>query len=339
MRDDDSLLDNRRFLPEIARLLFTWQEHEFEPCAAETLCYWARMTAGWTRVSPEPLHAIAGLGALTLLNIDVTGECFPSPLLRSGLVEPLRNPESFPTPLARCLLESLIARDPYRSALIRTLQFSRIAGGAIHLDWSDVPREDRRNDAWIWLQQLDLATHDGSEIRLHPDLLPFVLDVPPNGFVLSQIELDARLQAQRQRALQAEEYVVQSEKQRLCAAGREDYAVGVIRISDDDVLAGYDILSFDISGKRRFVEVKSSSGPFEYFVWSRNEFRCAHERGESYWLSWLGWSSRLPAGPCELLWFRNPAAILGASDSPWMIGDGDIHVRVVQEQMPYAEKP
>src|SRR5204863_9063094 len=139
---------------------------------------------------------------------------------------------------------------------------------------------------------------------------PYLTDGPSSGHPMSQAQLDERIRLQRWRAVLAEEYILRSEQERLIAAGCEDLAEGVFRISEDDVTAGFDILSFDVSGKRRKVEVKSSAGPREWFMLSANEYRIACEEGNDYWIAWVGWSARLPNGPCDIQWFQDPAGFL-----------------------------
>lgn len=86
----------------------------------------------------------------------------------------------------------------------------------------------------------------------------------------------------------AELFVLEYEKRRLGLPLCEK----VRRISEIDVTAGYDIVSFDSPQSRepdRFIEVKavSSAG----FYWSKNEYEIAKLKGDMYYLlqraSWL----------------------------------------------------
>lgn len=79
----------------------------------------------------------------------------------------------------------------------------------------------------------------------------------------------------------AELFVLEYEKNRL----GQPLCEKVRRISEIDVTAGYDIVSFDSSQSRepdRFVEVKavSSAG----FYWSRSEYEIAKLKGDTYYL-------------------------------------------------------
>jgi hypothetical protein len=71
-----------------------------------------------------------------------------------------------------------------------------------------------------------------------------------------------------------EEIVLKIEKENLRKAGLNDLADKVVRLSIDDDTVGYDILSFDHSGKEKYIEVKSttqSNGYIRFFV-SLNEY-------------------------------------------------------------------
>jgi hypothetical protein len=142
--------------------------------------------------------------------------------------------------------------------------------------------------------------HDGAEVEFDPALLPYVADTPPARRPVSQAELDERMELQRTRSALAEDHVVDLEKRRLHAAGAGHLAKEVVRISTEDVTAGYDILSFDRSGARRFIEVKSSAGPRSFFVLTRNEYDTARLKRGAYWLAWVGFAAKLPEGPCEV---------------------------------------
>lgn len=98
---------------------------------------------------------------------------------------------------------------------------------------------------------------------------------------LSLEELKRQLEKNELIGEKAEQFVLEFEKNRLGAplAGK------VRRISEVDVTAGYDIISYNsVKSKEtdRFIEVKaiSSSG----FYWSKNEYETAKLKGETYYL-------------------------------------------------------
>jgi len=333
------MLDEGRFVPEIVRLVFMWRLHGMEPAGEDVLCHWARATAAWTRTPPLPYQAILALKSLGLLTTSAAGECLPAPSLLAALNDDLQDPEQMSLPLGLCVFEQMLGDERFQPRLRSALRFFKIQATGILADWNCVPPVERRNAAWIWLQQLGLGRHMGAALQVVPHLESYVLDAGIGRIPLSQAELDLRLQAQRRRSVLAEEHVLTIEKERLCASGAPDLAQGVMRISEEDVAAGFDILSFELSGQRCFIEVKSSGGPRVSFHWSCNEHQCALDRSDAYWIAWVGWATRLPFGPCDVAWFQNPAALLGRENSPWAVVEGDLVVNRVTDDGPFRAEP
>jgi hypothetical protein len=82
-----------------------------------------------------------------------------------------------------------------------------------------------------------------------------------------------------------EALVVSFERERLKKAGRSDLSQMVKRVSMEDSYSGYDILSFEASGKNRFIEVKSTTNKFnDYFsfIISENEKNVAGNRNDYF---------------------------------------------------------
>ncbi|MFZ2886763.1 MAG: DUF3883 domain-containing protein, partial [Minisyncoccia bacterium] len=134
-------------------------------------------------------------------------------------------------------------------------------------------------------------------LNSHPDKQLRKLIVDPrckrlfDKYLLSTIKkkklgiegLRAALEQKQIQGLEAEEFVVKFEKERLSSHARVD---DVARISDYDVSAGYDIVSFDdvkSLGHNRFIEVKSYSAGLRFF-WSKNEVSQARIRRNQYFL-------------------------------------------------------
>lgn len=93
--------------------------------------------------------------------------------------------------------------------------------------------------------------------------------------------LAADLARQAEAGAAAEAWVVQYERERLSDHPLRDQ---IRQVSEDDVSAGYDIVSFaSVHSIRhdRFIEVKSH-GERKVFHWSRNEIATAVEFGEDY---------------------------------------------------------
>ena len=90
----------------------------------------------------------------------------------------------------------------------------------------------------------------------------------------------------RQLGKAGEEFVVDLERRRLAAGDRPDLANKVrwVAMEDGDG-AGYDVLSFDLGGKERLIEVKTTNGaPKTPFFMTRNEMAVAGERAEHWHL-------------------------------------------------------
>lgn len=78
--------------------------------------------------------------------------------------------------------------------------------------------------------------------------------------------------------------VLEAERSRLSACGREDLAAKVRWVSKEDGDgAGYDVLSYDPDGEKRFLEVKTTRGGIETpFFMSRNEIAFSEDEPERF---------------------------------------------------------
>lgn len=99
--------------------------------------------------------------------------------------------------------------------------------------------------------------------------------------LLSLEQLKKQLESKELAGEKAELFVLEYEKNRL----GQPLCEKVRRISEIDVTAGYDIVSFESNQSQepdRFIEVKavSSTG----FYWSRNEYEIAKLKGDKYYL-------------------------------------------------------
>ncbi len=83
-----------------------------------------------------------------------------------------------------------------------------------------------------------------------------------------------------------EQFVVRFEIARLIHSGRENLASNVEQVSvTQGDGAGFDVLSFDTSGRERFIEVKTTAyGPLTPFFVTRNEVEVSHKSDDSYYL-------------------------------------------------------
>jgi hypothetical protein len=102
--------------------------------------------------------------------------------------------------------------------------------------------------------------------------------------------------------LLGEEYVINAERRRLRRAGLAPLAAKVQWISQESVGEGYDIVSYETDGSKRFIEVKSSVSRQRTFDMSDNEWRTACELGDSYYICRVTSVRSKPS----VSYFRNP---------------------------------
>ncbi len=104
-----------------------------------------------------------------------------------------------------------------------------------------------------------------------------------NKFQISLDQLRRRLDLQEKIGKHGELFVLKFEKIRLSQHPNSD---AIVRISEDYVNAGYDIISFDSADSillDRFIEVKTYTDEVSFY-WSKNEIEIAKELGSQYWL-------------------------------------------------------
>jgi len=104
-----------------------------------------------------------------------------------------------------------------------------------------------------------------------------------------------------------EKYIVKYERQNLIQVGRNDLADKVRRISEEDIGAGYDILSFDINGESKYIEVKTTTSTGSTFELTANELHSAEKLGQQYWLYFV----RDIGGTPQVTKVPNPADQIG----------------------------
>jgi hypothetical protein len=110
-----------------------------------------------------------------------------------------------------------------------------------------------------------------------------VREGPPAGIGVNYLAIEAR---NRSLGSAGEVFVVQFEIARLVHAGKERLAGKVERVSEtrSDAL-GFDVLSFETSGKERFIEVKTTAyGASTPFFVTRNEVAASRRASDRYHL-------------------------------------------------------
>lgn len=324
-------------IPELSRILYAWAQHQFIPARPADVANWGARTAALTTSFPRPNLGIDTAWMLGLVEFDRAGRLRPCGWLAKAR-RTIQSPEQLPRELAVKTFERLMAHAACGDSIVAALAHVEAEPDRLSIGMRQLSRVGE-NPAWSWLQQLGLAVVRNDVIVFDERLRPFVALAPAQRErVMSAAELEIRVAEQSKRAALAEEYVLRSERARLVRGGRQDLADEVHRMSLIDVSAGYDIASFDVSGNARLVEVKSSAGPRDSFFVSANELRCANSAGQSYWLAWLGWAYRLPEGPCELAWFRDPATVIAAGEV-WAAETASSKVTKIEDDASAAQDP
>lgn len=139
-------------------------------------------------------------------------------------------------------------------------------------------------------------------------------------------ELAKALAAQAAAGREAEDWVLNFERDRLA---KHFFSESIRRVSDEDVSAGYDILSFDTRQSLihdRFVEVKSFRDEPQFY-WSRGEMEAARQLSGRYWLYLID-RSRLAEPGYEPDMIRDPAAyFLDRTPEGWALADDGVLFR------------
>ena len=129
---------------------------------------------------------------------------------------------------------------------------------------------------------------------------------------------------QSKRGLEAEEFVLNIEKIRL--PGK---AQSIKRISDFDVSAGYDIVSFESESSQhydRFIEVKCYIGS-PHFFWSENESDVARIKAESYVLCLVDYA-RINEPGYQPEYIQNPYETIFSGEE-WLINSASYRIQKI----------
>ena len=129
---------------------------------------------------------------------------------------------------------------------------------------------------------------------------------------------------QSRRGLEAEEFVLGLEKKRL-----PELAQKIKRISDFDVAAGYDIVSYennDTEHYDRFIEVKCYMGS-PHFFWSENESDVARIKADKYILCLVDYL-RMGEPGYQPEFIRNPYETIFDSDE-WLINASSYRIEKI----------
>jgi len=150
---------------------------------------------------------------------------------------------------------------------------------------------DDKNKTIHFFKYLGILQDHEFVIRVDKKYSELVYQLTADGKGITELQLEKSLMENRRLGAQAENVVVEFEKQRLKELGKMAQAELVKRISTVDVSAGYDVESFDgITDEifpNRFIEVKATQGNEIRFYWSNNEMRVAKKKKDTYWIYML----------------------------------------------------
>ena len=101
---------------------------------------------------------------------------------------------------------------------------------------------------------------------------------------IDENQLEDLLKEKKDIGQMGEEKVIEYEKRYLTDNGRNDLANHVQQISKKSISEGYDILSFDLDGNKKFIEVKTTKNSSDCFYLSDNELNVARQLNHQYWI-------------------------------------------------------
>lgn len=129
---------------------------------------------------------------------------------------------------------------------------------------------------------------------------------------------------QSKRGLEAEEFVLGLEKNRLPGKARV-----IKRISDFDVSAGYDIVSYESESSQhydRFIEVKCYIGE-PHFFWSENESDVARIKADSYLLCLVDYT-RIGEPGYQPEYIQNPFSVIFSGEE-WLVNSASYRIQKI----------
>lgn len=124
---------------------------------------------------------------------------------------------------------------------------------------------------------------------------------------ITEYEFEKILEENKKTGALGEAIVIEYERRWLIENGREDLANNICQISKESVSAGYDIVSYDIKGDKKYIEVKSSKSVNSHFYLTDNELKTAELLSNQYWIYRVQSCS---SSNHEIIKIQNPAIML-----------------------------
>jgi hypothetical protein len=145
-----------------------------------------------------------------------------------------------------------------------------------------------QNVAVHFFKYLGILQEENFLIQVQKRYSQLVYELIADSKAISEQQLEQLLMENRKLGAQAENVVVEFERQRLLKLGKTIQAELVKRISTINAAAGYDIESFDGTTDdvfpNRFIEVKATTGDDIRFYWTINEREVAKKKKDKYWI-------------------------------------------------------
>lgn len=152
----------------------------------------------------------------------------------------------------------------------------------------------------------------------------FVEDLKERRKKFALEQLLKRQEEQSKRGLEAEEFVLGLERNRIPGKVHK-----IKRISDFDAAAGYDIVSYDSESSDkydRFVEVKCYLGK-PHFYWSENECDTAKQKGDKYILCLVDYT-RIGESGYQPQYIQDPYNVI-FSDDNWLVNTASYKIQQI----------
>ncbi len=124
---------------------------------------------------------------------------------------------------------------------------------------------------------------------------------------ISDDEFQRILKSRRSIGVAGEEWVLDYERNHLISSGETLLSQKIQHISQTNVAAGYDVLSFAPSGEEKYIEVKTTALSKRTFYISENELKTSQRYQNAYWLYFI---TEIFGKP-NLLPIQNPHAKVG----------------------------
>jgi hypothetical protein len=303
------LLSDVVHVGELSRLLAPFSRKPTRALGRRELIEIANQTAGAGYRYPNPLPALEI--ALSLGFLRQSANLFT--LTSSGRIfieQAAPNIADLSSMQGRLLLGVLLDNNEIRLSLASLLrEFRQNENNCFEANPS-VSWESSKQEIAKILQQIGALRYREGVLLISPEFEEILSTNLIESAKLTEDALWKRLETQRLRAREVEQFVLAEERKRLVHLSRPDLAELVSRVSAEDVSAGYDIHSYEADGSTRYIEVKSSTGNQIRFIWSVGERRLARELGARYWIYFVPLTHSLPKNLCPILLIQDPTSYI-----------------------------